>query len=342
MRGTPLAACAALLVAAWLTASPADAQGRVDLELITEPRVPVNSQQDWMRTLSEVGFDRVQIRNRRLSDEGGIEVTGSEQRPTYRVVGALTAQNTVLLPGGNFSQRDTGRLREWVANLKEFGPPRPGGELAEFGLTVEQFEAVRKDLGGRVGFTTQDADPAEAITAISRNLSGQIVIDPAAKRAIVGSGGVRDELQGLSYGSALAAILRPAGCAMQPRRQAGRVIYFVSSEPEGHIWPIGWPSQTPDGRLVPSLLKREPLQNIELPLAIGLAELHDRVGVPFLLDHNKLALHRIDPATTQVTMQAGNAHYGSVLKTLLFQAGMKYEVRVDEADRPFLWITTVK
>jgi len=326
----------------WWGVASASAQGRVELELITEPRVPVNSQQTWMRTLSDVGFDRVQIRNRRINDEAGIEVAGSDERPTYRVVGVLTARNAILLPGANFTQRDLGGMRDWVSNLKQHGPPRPGGQKAEFGLSVDDFESVREDLAGQVNFTTAPADPAEAITAISRNLKGQVVIAPAAKRAIVASGKVRDELQGLSYGTSLAAILRPAGCAMQPRRQAGRVIYFVTNEPEGHIWPIGWPSQIADGRLLPNLLKREQLQDIEIPLAIGIAELQDRIDAPFLLDHNNLVAQQINPDTKKVMMQAGNAHYGSVLKTLLFQAGMKYEVRVDEAGQPFLWLTTVR
>jgi hypothetical protein len=30
------------------------------------------------------------------------------------------------------------------------------------------------------------------------------------------------------------------------------------------------------------------------------------------------------------------------LRKLLFQAGLKFEVRLDEAGKPFLWITTVK
>jgi hypothetical protein len=34
--------------------------------------------------------------------------------------------------------------------------------------------------------------------------------------------------------------------------------------------------------------------------------------------------------------------YAIVLRKSLFSAGLKYELRVDDGKRPFLWITTLK
>ena len=34
--------------------------------------------------------------------------------------------------------------------------------------------------------------------------------------------------------------------------------------------------------------------------------------------------------------------YSQALRRVLSQAKLKYELRVDEADKPFLWITTIK
>ena len=34
--------------------------------------------------------------------------------------------------------------------------------------------------------------------------------------------------------------------------------------------------------------------------------------------------------------------YSQVLRKILSQAKLRYELRVDDADKPFLWITTVK
>ena len=34
--------------------------------------------------------------------------------------------------------------------------------------------------------------------------------------------------------------------------------------------------------------------------------------------------------------------YSIALRKMLFQAGLKFEVRVDEAGKPFLWVSSVK
>ena len=38
----------------------------------------------------------------------------------------------------------------------------------------------------------------------------------------------------------------------------------------------------------------------------------------------------------------GRMSYSQTLRRVLSQAKMKYDLRVDEAEKPFLWITTVK
>ena len=67
-----------------------------------------------------------------------------------------------------------------------------------------------------------------------------------------------------------------------------------------------------------------------------------RLKTPVLMDYNAMARHGIDPAKAMVSMLPGKNTYSSALRRLLFKAGLKFEVRVDEAGRPFLWITTVK
>ena len=47
-------------------------------------------------------------------------------------------------------------------------------------------------------------------------------------------------------------------------------------------------------------------------------------------------------AKATVAMPKAKTTYSLALKKLLFQAGLKFEVRVDEAGTPFLWISTVK
>jgi hypothetical protein len=59
-----------------------------------------------------------------------------------------------------------------------------------------------------------------------------------------------------------------------------------------------------------------------------------------LLDHNALARGSVN-MNKKVTLSEPNTFYARALDRLLFQAKLKYEVRVDEAEKPLLWITTL-
>jgi hypothetical protein len=68
----------------------------------------------------------------------------------------------------------------------------------------------------------------------------------------------------------------------------------------------------------------------------------ERLNVPVLLDHNAMARHGVEPDRSFVNMPQSRTTYSLLLRRTLFQAGLKSEVRVDEAKTPFLWVTTVK
>ena len=63
--------------------------------------------------------------------------------------------------------------------------------------------------------------------------------------------------------------------------------------------------------------------------------------VPFLWDHNAIFKERID-LTKKVSFPNKRAYYVTVLRQLLSQDELKYSVRVDEAGKPLIWITTFK
>ena len=67
-----------------------------------------------------------------------------------------------------------------------------------------------------------------------------------------------------------------------------------------------------------------------------------RLKVPLLLDHNALARHGVDVEKSLANAPQARTTYSNLLRKVLSQAKLKYEVRVDEADSPFLWITTMQ
>ena len=61
-----------------------------------------------------------------------------------------------------------------------------------------------------------------------------------------------------------------------------------------------------------------------------------------MFDRNAMALHQADPTTVTADVPGKRMSYSQVLRKILSQAKLKYELRVDDAERPFLWITTTK
>jgi hypothetical protein len=108
-------------------------------------------------------------------------------------------------------------------------------------------------------------------------------------------------------------------------------------------WPVGIKPgpKMPPGELAPALFKFVNVEINERPLEEAVGAIQARVEIPVLWDHNALAKHAVD-VQTQVTFAPKKTFYKNILDDLLHQAMLRSELRVDDADRPFLWITTIK
>ncbi|MFP6657419.1 MAG: hypothetical protein VB853_04500 [Pirellulales bacterium] len=326
------------------SAGTAMAEATVELTLLIRERVSPTAPQEWGRVLGRSGFSRPTIRSTRTGDEFGITERGSDLRPIYQVTGYLLADGVILLPPkSKFAMRDAGRLSTWVVNLKKNGPDAASGTALPFGLSPQRLKQVDTDLRVAVRQPTKGVEATEVVKLLGAGLRYPLRLDASATRALAIDGKVRDQLRGLSTGTALAAVLRPAGLVLRPRFVSGKLEYaIVDARVRGENWPIGWSSEKTPGKLIPALFDTEETVDVEVPLATALNEISSRVKTPFLLDHNGMAVGRIDPMTTTVTLRAGKSHFGGILNHLLRQPQLRYEVRVDDNQQPFLWITTLK
>ncbi|HPP52903.1 MAG TPA: hypothetical protein PK777_08145, partial [Thermoguttaceae bacterium] len=227
-------------------ASPA--AGRVELVLLVSPQAGLTDPQTWAKALGEAGIRQVQIRQATPADQPGIERIGQADPPLYRVTGILKGQE-VVLPGARFGLGQVRQLARWLEELAVEGPPQERPPKAAFGLAAQEFEKVHADLAKPVGFSTRGVDRAEAVARIGQKL--QFPIQPAPGR-LPGLAGdkVVEELSTLSCGTALACLLRPAGYALLPRSEGGRLGYSLERmRPGMEIWPVGWaPEKLPRPR----------------------------------------------------------------------------------------------
>lgn len=325
------------------TALAANPPASISFELVTKPGLPVTASQQWYKTLTSLGISGLRIRQANSGDEAGIEQQGTESAPRYRVVGILAADNVLHLPGGKFKPSDTDRLRKWLARVGDEGAEGVTERRTAFGLTPRQLSELQEDLKRPVRFATAGVAADKVVARIAKGLKLPLV-DDAAARGELAAVKVSDELQGLSSGTALAVVLRPAGLALLPERPAGGELQLrmIAARAGVESWPIGWKTKTGADKPLAEMFEFLNVEIKETSVAEAIAAIQARVKAPFLFDSAALARHGIDPTAVQADVPEKRMTYSQILGKVLMQARLKYELRVDDADKPFVWITTVK
>ena len=207
----------------------------------------------------------------------------------------------------------------------------------------KQLEAVHKDLTRTVRESTKGVNASKVVEVIGKTLDAPLVLDRTAPAALA-EVTIEDDLAGLSSGTVLAAILRPAGLVLQPERPTGGKLQYRIGPPRAgeESWPIGWKTNEAPREVLPTLFEQINVEIKDAELPEVLRSIQERLEVPFLFDHNALALHKIDIAKVAATVPGKRLSYSQILQKVLLQARLKFEVRKDEAGKPLIWITSIK
>lgn len=318
------------------------AEPRISLEFATEPGYPIAGQQKLAKAAAALDVGSVRIREGRPGEEATVEETGKDGS-AFRVVALVTSDGQILVAGKRFSIDRMPQFKVWLSKLATDNPTKPKEEIAAFGLTPEQLVATHEALAGKFTSSTRGKSCNDVVRAIVKELSLSTATDADAHEALATGEVMPDELQGLSHGTALAAALRPAGLVFAPIRSGKEVkLRIASSRTLEEAWPIGWPSQKGLTETLPSMGKFLNVEINNVVLSEALGSIEKRVGAPFLYDHNGLARQQIDPAKVKCSLSPGKTFYKAILDRILSQAHLKCEVRIDEADTPFVWISPVK
>lgn len=315
---------------------------RVNLEVATTPDFPPTQIRKWSELLGKLELGSVRIRGGNGNDAAEIKVLGKEDSPTYQVVGLLTDDGTLVLPKGRFALSDQTKLEQWFAKLRDGGIEGVTVKPAAFGLLPTQLVAVHEALAVPVAFSTKNQAPRDVAKRIADSLTLKFITDVAGQRALAADEPVADELQGVTSGTALAAVFRPLGLVFVPEKSGSDVrLRIADSRAAREHWPVGWPPKGNPQQTLPDLFKTLNVEIAPIPLTEALPAIQERLKVPVLLDHNSLARHEIDLAS-KVELPKTNTYYDRILDRLLAQAKLKYELRIDEADKPLLWISSIK
>jgi hypothetical protein len=297
----------------------------------------------------------VRIRGIRQSDEPRVTDTGTPDRPSYRVLGILTARDQLRLPGRTFTRTDRVKLKDYFDQLGADGAESLTAPRGMFGLTESEIKAVFAELAQPLNFETARQKPRAVLEQLQTSLSLAINFDAEAVSALDRAAPLRDELKGLATGTALAMLLHNHGLAIRPVKDRGQpvALYVITADRDElssaaagktsdiaqRNWPIGWQPHDTPGRTAPSLFE---IRNAEIKgytLEETLAAIAPRIKIPYYFDRVALIGNDINPSKIQVHVPRTRTSYKRVIDRALSHARLGSQVRIDEAGQPFLWIT---
>jgi hypothetical protein len=316
----------------------------VDLELVTQPGLPIEAPQKWIGMMKDVGVSNIRIRSGEEGDKTEVRKLGSDERPHYSVTGIITSNNQLRLPGATIRLNDKAALNNWIAKLQDGGDEGVRAKKVAYGLTAKEMVAVHDAVKGVVDFDTKDERTGDVFTKIVKRLDIKVELDSTAADAAKSDEPVADELNGLAYGTALAALLRPLGYVFLPERKLGEKLHLrvTDSKSAKEIWPVGWPPPEAPIRMAPKYGEQTNAEITDYVLADALTAIQKRIQLPLVFDYNNIARQRVDLQMKVSTKKKGRKSYHAVVDEILYQAKLSAEMRIDEAEKPFLWITTLK
>ncbi len=345
--GRALTTCLAL-VCLGLLCQPAYGQGRnrVELQLASEGSARLGGAQKWLEVLSNVGADSVRMVTTTGRVKIDVQKTETSTGNSYKILGAISADNRLILPAGRFTLSQTAKIREYITSIRADGAEVALSEKLAFGLTAKQLVGVHTALSPAYEGSTKGAKPSEILLNLKNKISLPIEIDESAAEALRGDYQLQDDLQGMSAGTVIAASLRPLGLVIAPVREQGQPIRLMISDARriDEHWPIGWPlEKNRPTQILPKLNERIPVNIQNFKMGDTLNAIQQALEVPFLYDYNSMAREGVELNDIRVNLQSGEQKmsYILVLRRIVVQAKprMQHEIRVDENGKPFYWFS---
>jgi hypothetical protein len=312
----------------------------VELEVAVVRDAPLGAMQEWGKLLSEMDLARLRLRGATAADKPSVTPVGEGAGQRFRVVGVLNQRDQLILPGGAFGQGDAARLKEFFQALPERVADQ-GVERGIFGLTQAEFERLYDDLSRPVESAAAGSRPDAVVQAIQSTLHTQLQVDDQARAALAASKPIAVDLKGFSAGTALAIVLRGAGLELQIVHARGNPLTLRAARAtrEPDHWPAGWkPDDTPRAT-VPAMYRVTTIEISGYTLEKALEGLAPHMGAPLVFDQRVLAERGIDPAKVDVKFPETRTYIRRAIDHILAQARLAGELRIDEAGRPFYWIT---
>jgi hypothetical protein len=330
----------AVVAATAAVAKPAAAALPIDLEVAVVQAAPLGAMQEWGRLLSEMDLAGVRLRGAHAGDKPTIAPVGTGPAQRFRVLGVLNQRDQLILPGGAFGQGDVAKLKAFFEGLP-LQVAEQGVERGIFGLTKPQFEQLYSDFSIPVADSTKSILPQIAVAAMTRELSIPLEMSAEARAALAHAKPLDLDLKGVSTGTALALALRSAGLALVPEQPPGKpfIVRVVPIEPRQFSWPVGWKPEKGPMQMAPGMYRSTTIEITGYKLGKALEAFAPHMGIPLIVDHYAVNQMERDFREADVKFPNRKTHVRRAVDSILAQGRVSGELRVDEANQPFYWIT---
>ncbi len=323
----------------------------IDIEVATEPGVSPIAPPAWAKILGQLDMGpkqtgqlrigQVRIRKIRPGDKPEIIEPSKPTGTRYRLLAILNQRGKLILPGAQFGQHEMARLRDYLLQLQADGVASMSADRDRFGLTQEEFNTIYQVLSRTISFPTESISCPRFLQQFTTGLPIPLEIEPKVNSILQQSPPLEVDLQGMTFGTSLAMLLRPHRLSLIPRKPRGKPpeLAILPSSDQQPSWPVGWKPEQAPRQLAPRMYKFLTIEIDRYTLSQALNSMGPRMGIPLWFDRRILEQRQIDPTQISVKLPRGKTYLKRALDRVLVQASLAGEIRVDEADHPFYWIT---
>ena len=327
-----------LLACCGLLASHAQAALPIDLEVAKERGVSITAPQQWAQLLGQMDLGSVKIRDARGPERPKLEERNLSGSVRYRVTAILSRGNVLLLPDRRFVSTQRAAMKKYFEALPtkaEYNSVERGA----FGLSKQQFELVYAEMSQPIGFSTVEKTAGEILSLVENKIGVPIAREDVD--ALSRGKPLSAELEKLTLGTTLAFALRQSELMLVPEQLPGQALRLTIEPYDSAIesWPIGWKPEVSSRQSAPHLFEKRNIEIKGFTLTQALTALQPAIRLPVLLDQRVLERKQIDPSKVDVELPKKRTFLKSAVSKLFSQARLSDELRVDELDSPFLWVT---
>lgn len=325
---------------------PAPPRRTLEVEVLiqSQPSYRINAQ-EWGRVFQQLGYS-VKFREPRGGESPRIEDQDRDEVLSTRVVAAMAADGTIRIGTQKFDTETTEPLTAALEEIRKHGAKGPPDSSPTWGLTDDQFKDIVQLLAAPVENPVELQSSVLAIESIGLPGNMKMKFTDAAREQALGKKpeSVADtiDLKGFTKGSAIAIVLSQYGLGFRPRYVAPGTfdIEIDRGNESSNMWPVGWKPEQSFSEILPAYFRAIPLDVEDVSIDALVSAVSEKIAVPHFSSASALNANGLDIKTLKYTRKNDRIAPARLLTAIGDKMSLGFDVRVDEAGKMFLWVTT--